>query len=144
MFLPSSSTHLETDSHFFKQFITLPPTFLQGLIIEVICHTAQHFVGYGLNLNVSQACNKIIIIMEICKVPTPQLKALNKHNALCIYWDGQCYPHFNKSYHIMYTSTRVQAKLGKMHTHTHTHAHIAQTDSGEGQCCLIENEIEKI
>ena len=85
MFLPSSSTHLETDSHFFKQFITLPPTFLQGLIIEVICHTAQHFVGYGLNLNVSQACNKIIIIMEICKVPTPQLKALNKHNALCMY-----------------------------------------------------------
>ena len=116
------------------KFITLPPTFLQELIIEVIRHAAQHFVGYGLNLNVSQACNK----MEVCKCLPHNSKHWTNimHN---VYWDGQCYPHFYKSYHIMYTSTRVQAKLwakcahtciythmhactcARAHTHTHTH-----------------------
>ena len=39
----------------------------------------------------------IIIIMEICKAPTPRLKALNKHNTRTVHRDGKCYPQFNKN-----------------------------------------------
>ena len=35
-----------------------------------------------------------IIMIEICKVPTLQLRVLNKHN---VHQDGECYPQFNKS-----------------------------------------------
>ena len=51
-----------------------------------------------------------LIIMEVCKMPTPWLTVLNKrdvtHN---VRQDGKCHPQFNKSEHIMYSSTRVQA-----------------------------------
>ena len=56
MFLPSRNTHPPIDHIFSSELIILLPTFFQGLIVEVICHAAQHSVGYGLNLNVSQAC----------------------------------------------------------------------------------------
>ena len=36
----------------------------------------------------------MIIMMEICKVPTLQLRVLNKHN---VHQDGECYPQCNKS-----------------------------------------------
>ena len=41
--------------------------------------------------------NGIIIIMEICKVPTLWLKVLNKHNTHNVYRDGKCYELFNKN-----------------------------------------------
>ena len=37
-------------------------------------------------------CTLIIIITDICKVPTPRLKALNKHNTHNVHQDGECYP----------------------------------------------------
>ena len=42
-----------------------------------------------------------ILIMDICKVPSPQLKALNKHNSHNIHQDGKCYQQFNKNWHII-------------------------------------------
>ena len=44
-----------------------------------------------------------VTIMDISKVPTVQLKALNKHHLTHIMY-GDC---FTKSKHIMYTSTQV-------------------------------------
>ena len=35
--------------------------------------------------------------MEICEVPTPQFKVLNKHNMHDVRRDGDCYPQFSKS-----------------------------------------------
>ena len=40
---------------------------------------------------------QVLIIMEICKAPTPRLKALNKHNTHNVHRDGKCYPQFNKN-----------------------------------------------
>ena len=34
--------------------------------------------------------------MEMCKAPTPRLKALNKHNIHNVHRDGESYPQFNK------------------------------------------------
>ena len=39
----------------------------------------------------------IIIIMEICNVSSPRLKALNKRNTYNVHRHGECYPQFNKS-----------------------------------------------
>ena len=51
----------------------------------------------------------LIIIMEIHKVPTQWLKALNKHNTNNVHQDNECYPQFNKQVNtVMYTSTKVQ------------------------------------
>ena len=47
--------------------------------------------------------------MEMCKVSILRLKVLNKHNAHNVHRDGECYPQFNKSQDIMYTSTKVEA-----------------------------------
>ena len=49
-----------------------------------------------------------IINMKICKAPTQRLNALNKHSTHNVHRDGECYSQFNKSQHIMYTSTWVQ------------------------------------
>ena len=38
-----------------------------------------------------------ILIMEICKAPTPQLKALNKHTTHNVPRDGKYYQQFNKN-----------------------------------------------
>ena len=39
----------------------------------------------------------IIISMEICKVPNPRLKALNKDSIHRVKLDRECYPQFNQS-----------------------------------------------
>ena len=65
--------------------------------------------------------------MEICKAPTLQLKALNKHT------------------HIMYIGMEnvIQKKdidkiLHITAKYAHTHTHTVQTDRSEGQCGLTE------
>ena len=101
----------------------------------------------------------IIIIMEICNVPTLWLKALNKHNALTHVMyitmeDVNCYPQFKTMYkvhararahthththtHTFCLSVSVSHSLSLSLSHTHTYTHIVQTDWGEGQCCLTE------
>ena len=62
------------------------------------------------------------LIMEICKVPTLRLKALNKHT------------------HIMYiemenvTPKKRRYRQGFLNTARDTHTYTVQTDRSEGQC----------
>ena len=39
----------------------------------------------------------VVVIMEICKAPTPQLKALNKHNTHSVHRYGKCRQQFNQN-----------------------------------------------
>ena len=56
--------------------------------------------------------------MEICKAPTLQLKALDKHNTHNVYRDGKRY--IKKEEDIDTVSCRTMQNL---HTHTHTRTH---------------------
>ena len=65
-----------------------------------------------------------IITMEVCKVPTLQLKALNKHDTHNIHQDGKCYQQFHKKLkHNVDINKGSSITTWKMYTHTHTHSH---------------------
>ena len=73
----------------------------------------------------------IIILKEICEVPTLWFKALNKHNTHNVPRDGECYPQFNQSWHMIKCTHQegfrhyyvpADACL-HAHAHTHTHTH---------------------
>ena len=69
----------------------------------------------------------ITTIMEICKAPTLQLKALNTHN---VHRDEKCYQQFNKKLIVIHDAGINKGSsitMCKMHTHTHC---------TEGQRCL--------
>ena len=82
----------------------------------------------------------IIIIMEICKVPTLQLKVLNKHTHI-MYIEME---NVIKKREYIYRQVLKHnyAKNARTHacTHarTHTHTNTVQTDGSEGQCGLTE------
>ena len=86
----------------------------------------------------------IIIIMEICKAPTLQLKALNKH-AHIMYIEMEMLSRkreryrqgFKHNYAKRCTHTRTHACTHAC-THAHTYTHTVQTDRSEGQCGLTE------
>ena len=65
----------------------------------------------------------IIIIMEICKVPTLRLKALNKHTHIM-------YIEMENVIKLKKKRKDIDITMQKMHTHTHT----VQTGRSEGQC----------
>ena len=81
-------------------------------------------------------CYKIMI-MGICRAPTPPLKALNKHYTYNVQRNGQCYPQFNqKLTHNVDKGSSITTS--KMHTHARTHARTHALIRGERQCCLAE------
>ena len=93
-----------------------------------------------------------LVIMEICKVPTLRLKALNKHHIIHImYVKMEMLPaikmyiiYIRKKKKLTHNNHNVdkRSSMQKMHAHTHppTHSltHCVQTDQGDGQCCLAE------
>ena len=61
--------------------------------------------------------------MEICKVPTLRLKALNKHTHIM-------YIEMENVIKLKKKRKDIDITMQKMHTHTHT----VQTGRSEGQC----------
>ena len=72
---------------------------LLPLLDERFCLVAEELLGWQQALVQLVAQNQlsqkkqqlVIIIREICKVPTLQLKALNKHNTHYAHQDGKCH-----------------------------------------------------
>ena len=85
----------------------------------------------------------IIIIMEICKAPTLQLKALNKHTHIMHIEMEKCYKKYiSTSVHNYAKDAHARARA-HTHTHTHTRTHTVQSDGSEGQCGLTERFRER-
>ena len=68
--------------------------------------------------------------MEICKAPTLQLKALNKHTHIMYIKMENVIPK-NKYVYINKCSSIIMQKM-HTHAHTHVHTHTVQTDGSEG------------
>ena len=56
-----------------------PPS--QGLVLQLLCQCPAWRLIPEVIIIIMEIPEVIIIIMEICKVPTPWLKVLNRHNA---------------------------------------------------------------
>ena len=59
--------------------------------------------------------------MQICKAPTWQLKALNKHNIYNVHQDGECYQQFHKR--LTHNVDINKDSSAFTHTQTHTDTH---------------------
>ena len=105
--------------------------------MEINCALTEHKRGTcfsystgawlsDLNSNASQGETNtreqvnIIIIMEICKVPTLRLKALNKHTHIMHIKMENVIPKKNRS---IYRQVFKHNYAKDAHAHTHTHTH---------------------
>ena len=87
----------------------------------------------------------LIIIMEICKAPTLQLKALNKHTHIMYIEMENVIQKINYIYrHVFkHNYTRDAHAHTRMHVRAHTHTYTVQTDK-EVRKCLFFNALSAL